>query len=579
MERHTGAPVTGGFTAELKIDGSAISLTYERGVLVMGATRGNGTTGEVITANLRTVKEIPLRLAGTDHPERLEIRGECYLPFDAFEALNLERAKAGEPVFANPRNSAAGSLRQLDPSETAKRPLRFFGFSAVLPEGQRLPFSTQWELLEQLHAWGIPVEGHRRRCATLAEVIEFTHAVGERLRAELNFGIDGVVVKVNSLTAQDELGTKGSREPRWAIARKFAPDIAETQLLRIGVNVGRTGALNPYAVLTPVEIGGTTVARATLHNEAFVRTNDLREGDFVLVKRAGDVIPKVIGPVPERRTGAERPWAMPDHCPVCHTAVRRDKDEAAIYCPNAACPGRQLENLVHFTSRAAMDIRGLSEARLELLVNAGIVKDVADIFTLKASQLAELERLGEKSGAALVAAIESAKERPLSRLLHGLGIRHVGAVTAQLLARHFKTMEALSRATAEEILGVHGIGETIAQSVAAYFAEESTRKLLPRLVRAGVSMEEPAGEPVGSSLAGLTVVITGTLPTLSRAQATALVQAHGGRVTGSVTKATSFVVAGEDAGSKLEKAKALDIEVIDEAELLRRTGSQSRGPE
>ena len=533
----------------------------------------------MITANLRTVKEIPLRLAGKDHPERLEIRGECYLPFDAFEALNLERAKAGEPVFANPRNSAAGSLRQLDPAETARRPLRFFGFLVVLPEGQRLPFATQWELLEQLHAWGIPVERHRRRCDTLAEVIAFTHTVESALRAELNFGIDGVVVKINSLTAQDELGTKGSREPRWAIARKFAPDIGETQLLRIGVNVGRTGALNPYAVLAPVEIGGTTVSRATLHNEAFVRTNDLREGDVVLVKRAGDVIPKVIGPVPERRTGKEQVWEMPDHCPVCGTKVQRAQDEAAIYCPNLGCPGRQLENLVHFTSRAAMDIRGLSEARLELLVNEGIVKDVADIFTLEASQLAELERLGEKSGAALVAAIASAKARPLSRLLHGLGIRHVGAVNAQLLARHFKTMEALSKATAEEILGVHGIGETIAGSVAAYFAEESTRELLARLRRAGVAMEEPAVEAVGSSLAGQTVVITGTLPTLSRAQATALVTANGGRVTASVTKTTSFVIAGEEAGSKLEKAKELKIEVIDEAELRRRIDRQSRGRE
>jgi DNA ligase (NAD+) len=566
-----GANATGGYTAELKIDGAAVSLTYEKGVLVTGTTRGNGSVGEVVTANLRTVKGIPLRLAAKKPPRLVEIRGECYLPFDKFEELNAQRAAAGEPVFANPRNAAAGSLRQLDPGETAKRPLRFFGFAAAAPAGVELPFTSQWELLDALTDWAIPVEPHRRRCATLAEVVEFVHHVEHTLRAQLNFGIDGVVVKVHSLANQEELGTIGGREPRWAIARKFAPDIATTRLLDIRVNVGRTGALNPYAVLEPVEIGGTVVQQATLHNAELIAEKDLRVGDFVLVKRAGDVIPQVIGPVPDRRTGAEKPWKMPSKCPVCGTAVERDEEEVAIYCPNVACPGRRLEGLVHFTSRAAMDIRGLSYARLEQLVEAGLVGDAADLYELTAEQLAPLDRLGEKSADGLVSAIAASRKQPLSRLLHALGIRHVGEGTAQLLARHFRTMDAISKASEEEILGVRGIGDTIAHSVHQFFRDPKAKALLQRLAKNRVGVNEPVEEAAGSGLAGLTVVITGTLPTLSRTQATALVAAHGGRVASSVSKATSFLVAGEEGGSKLERARELKIEVIDEAELLRRT--------
>ncbi len=578
LEKLVGAGAAGGYTAELKIDGAAVSLTYERGVLMTGTTRGNGAMGEVVTENLRTVRGIPLRLATADPPAIVEIRGECYLPFDKFEALNAQRIAAGEPVFANPRNSAAGSLRQLDPAETAKRPLRFFGFAVVAPAGVALPFATQWELLDTLERWAIPVAPHRRRCATLAEVVDLVHHVEHTLRPELNFGIDGVVVKVNALTRQDELGTIGGREPRWAIARKFAPDVATTRLRAIEVNVGRTGALNPYAVLEPVEIGGTIVQQATLHNEELIQAKDLRVGDWVLVKRAGEVIPQVIGPVPERRNGSETPWAMPRACPRCGTLVERDEEEVAVYCPNVACPGRQLEGLVHFASRAAMDVRGLSYARIEQFVAAGLVHDPADLFTLDAARIATLDRLGEKSAEALVAAIADARARPLSRLLHGLGIRHVGEGTAQLLARHFRTLDALAAAGAAEIVAVHGIGETIAHSVAAYFTNESTRALVRKLVAAGVRTDEPVAAAVGRGLVGMTVVITGTLPTLSRAQATALVTAHGGRVAPSVTKTTSIVIAGEDAGSKLSRARELGIETIDEAELLRRTGSQSRGP-
>ena len=571
--RLVGANATDGYTAELKIDGAAVSLTYEDGQLVTGATRGNGKLGEIVTDNLRTVRGIPLRLTGKRIPKTVEVRGECYLPFDKFEALNAERAKAGEPVFANPRNSAAGSLRQLDSRETAKRPLRFFGYAAEAPPGVKLPFRTQWELLETLREWSIPVEKHGRHVRSLDDAVAFVRHVEQTTRAELNFGIDGVVVKANSLARQEELGTIGGREPRWAIARKFAPDIAETRLLSIEVNVGRTGSLNPWAVLEPVEIGGTTVQRATLHNEELVRAKDLRLGDHVLVKRAGEVIPQIVGPVPEKRDGSEKKWRMPKRCPVCDTPVEKDEEEVAVYCPNVACPGRQLEGLVHFTSRGAMDIRGLSYARLEQLVGEGLVHDVADLYALEESQLAPLDRLGDKSAESLVQAVAASKAQPLSRLLNALGIRHVGENTAQLLARHFRTLDTLMAASEEEIAGVHGIGDTIAKSVAAYFASASAKKLLRRLEAAGVRTDEPVKKAAGSSLAGQTVVITGTLSHLSRAQAQALVESNGGRVAGSVSKTTSFVVVGEDAGSKLEKARALGIETITEDELLRRTKS------
>jgi len=390
-----------------------------------------------VTANLRTMRDITLRLAEKKPPRIVEIRGECYLPFDAFERLNQERAKAGEDLFANPRNSAAGSLRQLDPAITAKRPLHFFGFAVAAPADVALPFSTQHELLDTLERWGFPVESHRQCCKTLDEVIAFAHEVEHSLRAQLNFGIDGVVVKVDSLRMQDELGIVGGREPRWAIARKFAPDIAITKLLAIEVNVGRTGALNPFAMLEPVEIGGTTVKLATLHNEELIHEKDLRVGDWVQVKRAGDVIPQVLASLPERRDGSEKVWRMPKRCPSCNTPVLKDEEEVAVYCPNVACPGRQLEGLVHFASRGAMDIRGLQYKRIAQLIEAGLVRDMADLYSLTVEQLVSLERFAEKSAEQLVAAIEQSKKRPLSRLLNGLGIRHVGEGAAQLLARHF----------------------------------------------------------------------------------------------------------------------------------------------
>jgi DNA ligase (NAD+) len=560
-----------GYTVELKIDGAAVSLTYENGIFTTGSTRGNGIIGEVVTENLRTVRDIPLRLQGDIPKGRMEVRGEIYMPFDRFEKMNEERVQNGEPVFANPRNAAAGALRQLDPAVTARRPLRFFGYS-VASENQTLPFRTQWELLEQLAAWGIPVAPHRARCLKLENVFEWAHKVEHTVRGSLNFAIDGGVVKVDNLALQDELGVIGGREPRWAIARKFAPDIAETKLLDIRVNVGRTGALNPYAMLEPVEIGGVVVKLATLHNEDLIHRKDLRVGDIVQVKRAGEVIPQIIASVPEKSEPRGRKWRMPSKCPSCGTPVERDEEEVAIYCPNVACPGRQLEGLVHFASRGAMDIRGLSYSRIEQLIDEGLVHDAADLYSLRREKLLALEGYAEKGTDGLLAAIEASKSQPLSRLLAALGIRHVGAIAAQLLARHFGNLDDLARATKDEIAAVRGVGEIIADGVAGYFSDRSAKRLVEKLRAAGVNFTEPRQAASGGALAGKTVVITGTLPTLSRTKATEAVEQAGGRVTNSVSKATSFLVAGEEAGSKLEKARTLGIEIIDEAELLRRIG-------
>ncbi|HEY8164755.1 MAG TPA: NAD-dependent DNA ligase LigA [Gemmatimonadaceae bacterium] len=559
-----------GYTVELKIDGTAVALTYEDGVFITGATRGNGTIGEVVTENLRTIRDVPLRLRGDVPKGRIEIRGEVYMPFDRFEQMNEERVRAGEPVFANPRNSAAGALRQLDPAITARRPLRFFGYSAAAANQALLPFKTQWELLETLASWGVPVAPHRNRCKTLAEVHEWAHDIEARVRGTLNFGIDGGVVKVDALRLQDELGVVGGREPRWAIARKFAPDIAETKLLDIGVNVGRTGALNPYAILQPVEIGGVVVKLATLHNEDLVRRKDLRIGDIVQVKRAGEVIPQIIAPVPEKSGSRGRPWRMPKRCPSCGTEVERDEEEVAIYCPNVACPGRRLEGLVHFASRGAMDIRGLSYARIEQLINEGLISDAGDLYSLTSERLLALEGYADKGTDALLRAIEQSKSQPLSRLLSALGIRHVGSIAAQLLARHFGNLDAIARASEEEITAVRGVGSTIADGVVAYFRNPAARKLVEKLRRAGVNFTEQSEATADGALSGQTVVITGTLPTMTRTQATEAVERAGGRVTNSVSKSTSFVVVGEEAGSKLEKARQLGVEIIDEAELKRR---------
>jgi len=567
-----------GYCCELKIDGAAVSLTFVNGELKIGATRGNGSVGEDVTANLRTIADVPRRLEGKDWPETIEIRGEVYMEFDGFERMNRERAAAGEPVFANPRNSAAGALRQKDPRETARKPLRFLGYAFAVPGNPSLPFATQWELLETLASWGIPTPPHRRQCPTLADVHAWAREIETTIRPELPFAIDGGVVKVNRLTLQTELGVVGGRIPRWAVARKFAPDIAETELLDIEVQVGRTGALTPRAVLAPVEVGGATITYATLHNFDLVAEKDLRIGDVVQVKRAGEVIPQILGPVPERRDGSERSVQVPTHCPVCGTAAVRDEEEVASYCPNLACSGRRLEALAHFTSRAGMDIRGLSYQRLEQLIAAGLVKDAADIYAISVEQLVPTKAGGgvpgfqAKSASALVEAIAASKQQPLSRLLNALGIRHVGAESAKLLARAFGSMDALQAASAEQIEALHGVGDTMAASVREWFDSPAMQDLVARLRAAGLRMDEPQAAASDGVFKGMKIVITGTLPTLSRPQATELIENAGGKVTSSVSKATDLVVAGEEAGSKLDKAKELGVAVIDEAELLRRLG-------
>jgi DNA ligase (NAD+) len=566
---------TSGFCCELKIDGASMSLTYKDGVLVTGATRGNGSVGEDVTANVRTIHDIPLRLKGTGWPALIEIRGEVYMTFDGFEKMNAERVAAGEPVFANPRNSAAGALRQKDPAITAKRPLRFFGYAFAVPGTTQLPFATQWELLETLDSWGIPVAPHRARCKTMAEVHEWALALESTHRATLPFAIDGGVVKVNALATQADLGsTAGGREPRWAIARKFAPDIAETRLVNIEIQVGRTGVLTPRAVLEPVEIGGTTVTYATLHNFDLIAEKDLRIGDIVQVKRAGEVIPQILGPVPDKRDADDPPkkFRAPKVCPECGTPVVKVEGEVALRCPNDACPARHLEELVHFTARSAMDIRGLSEQRVRQLLEAGLITDPSSLYDLTVEVLAALPRLGDKSAEALVAAIEASKAQPLSRLLFGLGIPDVGEETGKLLARRFGTIEALEAASAEDIEGIHGIGPSIATSVTDWFARAENRALVRALGRRGVNTTEPKRAEAEGVLLGKKIVITGTLPTLARSEAKELIEQAGGKATDSVSKNTDFVVAGEEAGSKLDKAKALGVEVIDEAELLRRLG-------
>ncbi len=558
----------GGYTTEVKIDGSAVSLTYRDGLLVSGATRGNGRVGELITDNIRTLHDVPLRLRGTGHPPLMEIRGEVYLPRKAFDKLNQAREREGEPAYANPRNTAAGSLKLLDSRETGRRGLRMFAFHVEVIEG-RIGVETQAEVLDLLGTWGFPVEKHRGRHADLAAVQAAVATLEGKLK-QLAFDADGVVVKIDRLALHDELGSVSEREPRWAIARKFAAEVAVTQLLEIRLNVGRTGALNPYAVLAPVEVGGVTVSSATLHNEDLIEAKDIRQGDWVEIIRAGEVIPQVVRPLPDRRTGSERAFTMPAACPECGTPVVRPPDEAMRYCPNAACPGRVLEGIVHFASRDAMDIRGLGYERVRQLRDAGLIHNVADLYHLTVEQLVELDRFAEQSAGQLVAAIAASRTRPLSTVLFGIGIRHVGKTVAQLLARRFGTLEALMQAPAEEVEAVPGVGPTIAQAVTEFFGEPRNRALLERLVQAGLTLTEPRAVGGGGPLAGKSFVLTGTLPSLSRQAATDLIEQAGGRVAGSVSKKTDAVVAGAEAGSKLEKARTLGIEIIDEEELKRR---------
>lgn len=573
IARITPAVLDADYTLEVKIDGTAVCLTYVQGKLVTGATRGNGAVGEDVTANLRTIDDIPLALRGTDWPALMEVRGEVYFPLEAFRKLNARREREGEPPFANPRNAAAGALRQLDPATTRRRRLRCFAFQAVPIDGT-LDAATHHDMLALLGRWGFEIEPHHARCDGFTQVIRRVAEL-ELLLPTLPFGADGVVVKVDRRDLQEELGTISDREPRWAIARKFAPDVAITRLLAIRVNVGRTGALAPYAVLEPVELGGVTITSATLHNEDIVAQKDVRVGDWVEVIRAGEVIPKIVGPLRERRDGSEVAWTPPATCPACGTTAVRYPDEVMRYCPNPLCPGRTLEAIIHFASRDAMDIRGLGEERVKQLLEAGLIHNVADLYTLTTEQLTKLDRFAEQSASQLLAAIAVSKAQPLSALLYGLGVRHVGKTVAQGLARHFGSLDRLRAADAEAIATAPGAGAIIAAAVRAWADDPRTTKLLDRLASLGLTTTEPQASPGSGPFSAKTFVLTGTLPTLTRGEATSRIERAGGTVTSSVSKKTSTVVAGDDAGTKLEKARQLGVEVIDEAELLRRLGPRT----
>ena len=556
---------TAGYMCELKIDGAAVSLLYENGLLTRAATRGNGVLGEEITVNVRTIREIPLRLKGDDIPARMEIRGEIYMPFSGFREMNEKRAAAGEATFANPRNAAAGSLRMLDPRVTADRPLRFFGYQIQLaPESARgFVIPSQEAALELLQQWGLPVNPMRAQAASLDDVLSFAHRV-ENLRGDLDYAIDGIVVKVAAIKLWDELGTVGEREPRWAIAYKFAPDLATTVLKSIEINVGRTGSLNPYAELEPVEIGGAIVKQATLHNFDDIARKDLRVGDTVLVKRAGEVIPQVVSPLTEYRTGKEKPFTPPTKCPACDTPVERPADEVHIYCPNTACPARIYWSLVHFVSQGAMDIRGLGERTIGQMLDRGMVADVADLYRLNKGDLLTLDGFADISAQNLLSSIDASRQQPLSRVLVALGIRHVGTHAAQVLARHYRTMDALMAASADEYSSIHGIGQTTAEALATFVHEPRNRAVIDRLAAAGVNMEEATEERTDASFNGLSFVITGTLPTMSRKDAMHFVESRGGRISSSVSKSTDYVVVGDDPGSKFDKARQLGVRVLDE---------------
>ena len=548
---------------ELKMDGLAVALVYEDGRLVQGATRGDGRRGEDVTANLRTIRSVPLTLA-EGAPRRLEVRGEVYIRKADFERLNEQRAEQGLPLYANPRNLAAGSLRQLDPRVTAQRPLDIFIYGLGWWEGGALP-DNHWDALAALKALGCKVSPYNARVAGLAAVEDY-HRLWLGRRPDLEFEADGVVVKVNSYRLQEQLGAVG-HAPRWAVAYKFPAIQATTKLRDIQVNVGRTGTLNPFAVLEPVQVGGATVKLATLHNEDDIRRKDIRVGDTVIVQRAGEVIPQVVGPVLSLRTGEEQVFAMPGTCPVCGTPVVRPAGEAMHRCPNPSCPAQLYRLLEHFASRGAMDIRGLGEQWAGVLLAQGLVGDVGDVYYLEQERLQGLARMGEKSAKNLLAAIERSKQRPLANLLFALGILHVGGQTAALLAEHFRSLDRRAGASAEEIGEIPGVGPVVAESVRAYFAEPRNRQVLAKLRRAGVKMrlaEEQTS--MAGPLAGQEFVFTGTLAAYSRSQAEALVRRLGGSAGSAVTKRTTYLVAGEAPGSKLKRAQQLAVRVLDEAE-------------
>ena len=565
VRKLAGGPVT--YVCELKIDGLATAIDYRDVVLERGGTRGDGRVGEDVTQNLRAIQTVPLRLRKTSPlPGFIEVRGEVYLRKSDFEKLNAQREREGLPVFANPRNAASGGVRQLDPKLTAQRRLSFFAYSIGAVEfakrGNHEP-KTQWESLQLLRDLGFHVNEHIEQAKTIEDVIAYAER-WEIERDNLDYEIDGVVVKVDDLATQERLGAV-ARDPRWAVAYKFKPREARTKLTDIVITVGRTGTLNPNAVLEPVQIGGVTVKSATLHNADYIKSNDIRIGDTVLVTRAGDVIPRVVGPILSERKGKERIFSMPDTCPVCGSAVDHPPGEAMSRCTNASCPAQVFERVRHFASRGAMDIEGFGDVLAEQVTSRRLVRDISDIYSLDEKKLATLPRMGEKTIANLLNAIEGSKGRGLARVLTGLGIRFVGEQTAGILARDFGSVDAVENATEEELRQSEGIGPEVAASVRLFFEQSANRAMIERLRAAGVVME--SRQPVRRNdgpLAGKTFVLTGTLPTLTREEASELIEAAGGKVTSSVSKKTDYVVAGDAAGSKLTKAQQLGVAILDE---------------
>ncbi|HZU12614.1 MAG TPA: NAD-dependent DNA ligase LigA [Chloroflexota bacterium] len=552
------------FVVEPKIDGLAIALTYRDGDFVLGATRGSGIEGEDVTENLRTVKEVPQHLHGEPLPRLLEVRGEIYMPTEGFEALNARRAEEGQTLFANPRNSAAGSLRQLDPQVTAGRPLCLFAYAVGQVDGVRL--ESQWDILQHLRQWGFPVNGLDQEVQTLDEVWAFCQDLQER-RDRLPYEIDGCVVKINSLAIQDELGAVG-REPRWAIAYKFPPRQSTTRLLDIRVNVGRTGTINPYAVLEPVVIGGTTVQLATLHNEDDIHRKDIRIGDRVIVQRAGDVIPQVVKPIVEDRTGSEEIYRLPEFCPSCGARIVRPEGEAMARCPNGACPAQLVRTLEHFVSEPAMDIRGLGIRVGEELLNHGLIRSPADLYRLTRQDLITLPGIQEKSADNLVRAIATSTGRPLANVIFALGIRYVGLQTAELLAHAFGSMEELRQASREQLEAVEGIGSKTAASIAEWMAQPQNAAYLDALRDAGVTWEDQPDGGEAGPLSGTTFLLTGRLESLTRGQAEARLRDLGATIAPGMSKGVDYLVAGADAGSKLDKARKMGTPVKDEDWLL-----------
>ena len=560
---------------EPKIDGLAVALEYREGQFAVGSTRGDGQRGENITQNLRTIHSIPLRIKGKAGklPARFEVRGEVFMTKAGFERMNEERAERGEPLFANPRNSAAGAVRQLDPRISAERPLDISIYALGWAEGGQAP-TSHWKTLQWLSELGFKVNPDIARYKRIDDVWDHCRQWVEK-REALDYEIDGIVVKIDDLRLHESLGVVG-REPRWAVAFKFPPTQRTTKLLDIRVNVGRTGSINPYAVLEPVNIGGVTVKMATLHNEEDIKRKGIRIGDTVIVQRAGEVIPQVVGPVVSKRTGKERRFSPPRTCPACKTKVVRPEGEVMRYCPNPACPAQAFRLLTHFVSRGAMDIDGVGEQLSQSLLEAGLVQNPAELYFLNIADLLKLERMAEKSAQNVLDAIETSRGRPLSRVLFALGIRHVGSETAALLAQHFGSMEALEQAGAEEMEAVPTIGPVVARSVHDYFRDKTNRRLIKKLRRGGVRMESEAPPSREGPLSGQSFVITGSLAAFSRDEAEARITSLGGETSSSVTKSTTHLVAGEKPGSKLEKARRYEAEILSDDEfmaLLRRHGA------